>query len=98
MTIAPVALTPGVMKCFEKLVMANMPGTLDRILFAYRSKRSMEDTISIVIHMAITHLDKRNTYMRMLFIDYSSVFNSILDRSLQARNQAQRHGSGHHPL
>jgi hypothetical protein len=55
MTIAPVALTPVIMKCFEKLVMAhikvNMPGTLDRILFAYRSKRSMEDTISIVIHI-----------------------------------------------
>jgi hypothetical protein len=29
------------------------------------------------IHTALSHLDKKNTYVRMLFIDYSSVFNTI---------------------
>ena len=29
-------------------------------------------------HTALSHLDKRNTYVRMLFIDYSSAFNTIV--------------------
>ncbi|CDQ83333.1 unnamed protein product [Oncorhynchus mykiss] len=31
---------------------------------------------------ALSHLDKRNTYVRMLFIDYSSVFNTIVPSKL----------------
>ena len=30
----------------------------------------------------LTHLDKRNTYVRMLFIDYSSAFNIIVPSKL----------------
>ena len=31
---------------------------------------------------ALSHLDKRNTYVRMLFIDYSSAFNTIVPTKL----------------
>ena len=34
------------------------------------------------MHTALTHLDKRNTYVRMLFIDYSSAFNTIVPSKL----------------
>ena len=30
------------------------------------------------MHKALTHMDKKNTYVRMLFIDYSSAFNTII--------------------
>jgi hypothetical protein len=30
------------------------------------------------LHTALSHMNKRNTYVRMLFIDYSSVFNTIV--------------------
>jgi hypothetical protein len=30
------------------------------------------------LHTALSHLDKRNTDFRMLFIDYSSAFNTIV--------------------
>ena len=40
---------------------------------AYRPNRSTDDAISIALHTALSHLDKRNTYVRMLFTDYSSV-------------------------
>jgi gmma-aminobutyric acid receptor subunit gamma/cGMP-dependent protein kinase 2 len=40
--------------------------------------RSTGDAISIALHTALSQLDKRNTYVRMLFIDYSSVFNTIV--------------------
>uniref|UniRef100_A0A8C6KS07 Reverse transcriptase domain-containing protein n=1 Tax=Nothobranchius furzeri TaxID=105023 RepID=A0A8C6KS07_NOTFU len=39
------------------------------------------------LHCALSHLEKRDTYVRMLFVDYSSAFNTIvpskLDRKLQ---------------
>ena len=70
------------MKCFERMVMAHIntiiPETLDALQFAYHPNRSTDDAISIALHTAISHLDKRNTYVRMLFIDYSSAFNTVV--------------------
>jgi hypothetical protein len=78
----PVALTSVVMKCSERLVMAHIntiiPETQDPLQFAYHPNRSPDDAISIAIHTALSHLDKRNIYVRMLFIDYSSAFNTIV--------------------
>jgi hypothetical protein len=74
------------MKCFERLVMAHIntiiPETLDTLQFAYCPNRSTDDAISIALHTALSHLDKRNTYVRMLFIDYSSAFNTIVPSNL----------------
>jgi hypothetical protein len=50
--------------------------------FAYRTNRSTDDAIFIVLHIALSYLDKRNTYVRMLFIDYSSAFNQIVPSKL----------------
>ena len=36
--------------------------TLDPLQFAYRLNRSTDDGISITLHIALSHLDKRNTY------------------------------------
>jgi hypothetical protein len=81
-----VALTSVAMKCFERLVMAHINSivldTLDPLQFAYRPNKSTDDTISIALHNALSHLDKRKTYMRMLFIDYSSAFNKIVPTKL----------------
>ena len=74
------------MKWFERLVMAYIntiiPETLDPLQFAYRPNRSTDDAISIALHTALSHLDKRNTYLRMLFTDYSSEFNTIVPSKL----------------
>jgi hypothetical protein len=82
----PRALTSVAMKCFERLVMAHinsiLPDTLDPLQFAYLPNRSTDDAISIVLHTVLSHLDKRNTYMRMLFIDYSSALNTIVPSKL----------------
>jgi gmma-aminobutyric acid receptor subunit gamma/cGMP-dependent protein kinase 2 len=43
---------------------------------------SLDDAISIALHIALSHLDKRNTYVRTLFIDYSSAFNTIVPSKL----------------
>ena len=68
------------MKCFKRLVMAHitsiMPDTLNPLQLTYRPNRSTDNAISIALHTAFSHLDKRNTYVRMLFIDYNSAFNT----------------------
>ena len=82
----PVALTPVVMKCFERLVMerikAGLSADLDPYQFAYRPNRSTEDAISTMLHFTLSHLDKKNTYARILFIDFSSAFNTIIPQQL----------------
>ncbi|KAI4905151.1 hypothetical protein NFI96_007000 [Prochilodus magdalenae] len=74
----PVALTPIVMKCFERIVMSHIqetiPDTLDRLQFAYRQNRSTDDAVNTAIHAALTHPEGKDTYVRMLFIDYRSAF------------------------
>ncbi|XP_064874173.1 whirlin-like [Oncorhynchus nerka] len=39
---------------------------------------STDDAIAIALHTVLTHPDKRNAYVRILFIDYSSAFNTIV--------------------
>ncbi len=82
----PIALTPIMMKCFERLVMQkiknSLPNTLDPLQFAYRQNRSMDDAISSILHLALTHLENKDSYVRMLFIDFSSAFNTIIPQQL----------------
>jgi len=36
----------------------------------------VDNTISLTLHTALEHLDRRDTYVRLLFIDFSSTFNT----------------------
>ncbi len=87
----PVALTPIFSKCFEKLVRdyicSVLPASLDPLQFAYRSNRSTDDAIAFTLHTALSHLENKNTYVRMLFVDYSSAFNTIVPATLIANLQ-----------
>jgi hypothetical protein len=61
---------------------STIPASLDPLQFAYRPNRAIDEAISIALLTALTHLDRRNTYVRMLFIDYSSAFNTIIPSKL----------------
>ncbi len=79
----PVALTSTVMKDFKRLlknhICSSIPVTLDTIQFAYRPNRPTDDAISQVLHSSLTHIDGNNgIYVGLLFIDYSSAFNTIV--------------------
>ncbi len=82
----PIALTPIMMKCFERLVMNHikfsLPNTLDPFQLAYRPNRSMDDAISPTLHLSLTPLEKKDSYVRMLFIDFGSAFNTIIPQQL----------------
>ncbi len=86
----PVALTSIVMKVFERLVKSHIcssiPVTLDPLQFAYHPNRSTDDAISHVLHSSLTHIDSNNgNYARLLFIDYSSAFNTIVPIKLASK-------------
>ncbi len=87
----PVALTPIFSKCFEKLVRdyicSVLPASLDPLQFAYRSNHSTDDAIAFTLHTTLSHLENKNTYVRMLFVDYSSAFNTIVPATLVAKLQ-----------
>ncbi|KAF7661471.1 hypothetical protein LDENG_00260640, partial [Lucifuga dentata] len=78
----PVALTPVITKCFERLVLrhikACLPPCFDPHQYAYRANRSTEDAIATALHTALCHLEQQGSYVRMLFVDYSSAFNTII--------------------
>ncbi len=85
----PVALTSVVMKSFEKLVLAYLKDIagplLDPLQFAYRANRSMDDAVNMGLHYIPQHLDKSGTYVRILFVDFSSAFNTIIPTLLQTK-------------
>ncbi|KAL0150388.1 hypothetical protein M9458_054205 [Cirrhinus mrigala] len=83
----PVALTSVVMKSFERLVLAYLKDItgplLDPLQFAYRANRSIDDAVNMGLHYVLQHLDKPGTYARILFVDFSSAFNTIIPDILQ---------------
>ncbi|KAI4874761.1 hypothetical protein NFI96_005250 [Prochilodus magdalenae] len=74
------------MKCFKRLVKTHictsLPGTMDPHQIAYCSNRSTDDALALTVHSALSHLDRKNTDVRMLFIDFSSAFNTIIPAKL----------------
>ncbi|KAL0147810.1 hypothetical protein M9458_056887 [Cirrhinus mrigala] len=82
----PIALTPIMMKCFERLVMhhikSSLPNTLDPFQFTYRPNHSTDDAMPSTLHLALTDLEQKDSYVRMLFIDFSSAFNTIIAQQL----------------
>ena len=72
-----IALTSVAMKVMAH-ISTIIPDAMDPLQFAYHPNRSIDEAISIALNTALSHLDKRNTYVRMLFIDNSSTFNTIV--------------------
>ncbi len=71
----PVALTSVVMK--------DITGPLlDPLQFAYRADRSVDDAVNMGLHYVLQHLDRPGTYVRILFVDFSSAFNTIIPNLL----------------
>ncbi|KAI2650743.1 putative RNA-directed DNA polymerase from transposon BS [Labeo rohita] len=83
----PVALTSVVMKSFERLVLAYLKDItgplLDPLQFAYQANTSVDDAVNMGLHYILQHLDKPGTYARILFVDFSSAFNTIIPDILQ---------------
>ncbi|XP_053735365.1 uncharacterized protein LOC128767377 [Synchiropus splendidus] len=75
------------MKSFERLVLSHLKSItaslLDSLQFAYRANRSVDDAVNQALHFVLDHLDWPGTYARILFVDLSSAFNTILPALLE---------------
>lgn len=77
-----VAHTPVITRCFEKLFLRYiktwLPTSLDSYQFAYQTNRSTEDAIANTLYSALSYLERQGSYVRMLFINFSSAFNIVI--------------------
>ena len=82
----PVALTSVVMKVFERLVLWFLRAATelqsDPMQFAYKANRSVDDAVSLTLHKILQHLETPKSYARILFLDFSSAFNTIVPQRL----------------
>ncbi len=51
---------------------------LDPLQFAFRANRSVDDPINMGLHYIMQHLDRPGNHTRILFVDFSSAFNTIM--------------------
>ena len=75
------------MKCLERIIKSRIceqvkNHVLDGLQFAYTSKRCVEDATLTIIDCALKHLENINTkdskyFVKVLFVDFSSAFNTI---------------------
>ena len=78
----PGTLTSILSKCLERvglyLLLPHVEHLMDPMQFAYVKARSTSDAIVTVTHKVMEHLDKKSSNTaRVLFIDFSSAFNTI---------------------
>lgn len=85
----PIALTSVIMKCLERSVSQHtrdcLPPSFDPHQFAYIANRSTENAIALTLQTALSHLENKKSYVRMLFVDYSSAFNTIIPDILYSK-------------
>lgn len=85
----PVALTSIPMKIFEKMVRSeiikSVEQDLDPMQFAYRPKRGVENATLTLLHLLLKHLEGKGHHARLLFIDFSSAFNTMYPHILIQR-------------
>ena len=77
----PVALTSHLMKSLERLVLSLLrplvSSSLDPLQFAYQLRLGVEDSITFLLHCACAHLDRSESTVRIMFMDFSSAFNTV---------------------
>ncbi len=77
----PIALTSLVMKSFEKLIKRELTFRtnclLDPLQFAYRLNREVQDATVTVLNLILNHIEGNRNHARLLFVDFSSAFNTI---------------------
>lgn len=87
--LRPVALTSLVMKSFEKLlkeeIVMQTEQALDPLQFSYRVHRGLNDAKITLLNLLYKHLEGSNTHARLLFINFSSAFNTIQPHILAMR-------------
>ena len=77
------------MKTFARLVLQFLKSIIDPLLdrFQFAYSRFVEDAVSLEWFYVLQHLDSPDTYAKILFVDYSSAFNTIIPSKLFEKTQ-----------
>ena len=83
----PIALTHVPFKCIERILLKHLlpeiEDNLDPCQFSYKKNKSTEDATllynktSLYNNLVVEHLEHKNAYVRSVFIDFSSAFNTL---------------------
>ena len=77
----PVALTSILSKCMERVVCDHLTSMvvdkLDPLQFAYKAKRGVEDACLTLLDTVCRQLDSPHSHTRILFMDFSSAFDTV---------------------
>ncbi|XP_030841036.1 uncharacterized protein LOC115923825 [Strongylocentrotus purpuratus] len=77
----PVALTPIAMKCFERIILKSLLQPIRELIdphqYAYQQNKSVQDATLYLTHLLYKHTEETKSYVRALFVDFSSAFNTI---------------------
>ena len=69
------------MKGFERLVLSQLQEEVslhvDPLQFAYKRHRGVDDAILTLLHGTYSHLEKPKSFIRLVFVDFSSAFNTV---------------------
>lgn len=89
----PIALTSLVMKVLEKLVkfhiMASTGALIYPLQFAYRTGRGVDDAKLFLLDTIHSHLESSGASARLLFVDFSSAFNTMQPSILASKLDSQ---------
>ena len=79
--LRPIALTDVLMKCLEFLVKRYLChclcDLLDNRQFAYVNGKCVDDAVITLLDLICAHLENPKSYSRVLYVDFSSAFNTI---------------------
>lgn len=79
--LRPVALSSLVVKSLEKLLEAELPAKVEPLLdpfqFACRAKKGVQDATIALLSLLYKHLEVSGNHAGLLFVDFSSAFNTI---------------------
>ena len=80
--LQPVALTSVDMKTIERFVLQFLKLIIDSLpyqfQFAYHNNRSVDDAVVLGLFYVLQHIDSPTNYARVLFVAFSSAFNTII--------------------
>ena len=69
------------MKCLEHIVKKYLCQDVDKqrdtMQFAYCKRRNVQDAVLTVIHQVTEHLERPSSCVSILYVDFSSAFNTI---------------------
>lgn len=80
----PVAPTPIITKCFERIVLSHIKVLLLCTDIRLPTGRTNQQRMShfLALHMAQAHLEQPHSYVRMLFVGFSLAFNTVIPDKL----------------